>query len=175
MSNKKCLLIIDVQEAMFMDPDCRPFREKKLIENIQDLLEKARLTNTSIIYIQHTEKDGLFEKMKATWEIYKPIKPEAQDIVIEKTSWDAFLNTTLDKTLKALSIDHLVIAGMQTEFCLDTSIRSAYALEYKCTVAKDGHSTYSNDLLTGEQIVAHHSAIWHGRFANLVDAKEINF
>lgn len=174
MNTKNCLLIIDVQEAMFLDPDHRPIKEKTLIENIQLLLKKARSSNTPIIYIQHTDKDGLFEKMKPSWQIYNKIKPAEQDIVIEKSSWDAFLKTTLDETLKSLSINHLVIAGMQTEFCLDTSIRSGYSLGYDITVARDGHSTYSNAILTGEQIISHHSSIWHGRFAQLVNSMDID-
>ena len=62
------------------------------------------------------------------------------------------------------AIQTLEIAGVQTEFCVDTTIRMAHGLGYTCLMTPKTTSTLDNGHLTAAQIIQHHEAIWAGRF-----------
>ncbi|WP_078395748.1 cysteine hydrolase family protein [Shouchella patagoniensis] len=52
-----------------------------------------------------------------------------------------FYQTGLEEVLKTFHIKHLILAGIQTEICIDTTCRSARSKNYQVTLASDGHST----------------------------------
>ncbi len=93
--------------------------------------------------------------------------------IIEKTSWDGFLDTKLHETLQSLQVSNLIVAGMQTEFCLDTTLRRAYSMGYKSTVASDAHTTFDSNILKAKEIIQHHNNIWNKRFAKVICTKDI--
>ena len=72
-----------------------------------------------------------------------------------------------------MGVKNLIITGMQTEYCVDTTCRRAYSLGYRVTLVKDAHSTWGTDLLTAPQIIAHHNEVLGGWFAKLKEADEI--
>ena len=79
------------------------------------------------------------------------------DIYIRKTTPDSFHNTDLLAVLQARGITRLVICGLQSEYCVDTSTRRALALGYPVILVADGHTTMDNSVLTASQISAHHN------------------
>jgi nicotinamidase-related amidase len=174
MTPSKALIIIDVQVALFED-DSPLYKAKNLLISIQGLIKEAREKSIPIIYIQHTEDQGDFAKDTSTWAIHPAIKPCNQDTVVEKRSWDVFFNTDLKKILNEKHIKELIIVGMQTEFCLDTTIRNGYSHGYKLTVCGDVHTTYDNGRLKASDIIKHHNMIWHNRFAQVVSSKDFTF
>jgi len=170
-----CLLIVDVQNALFDNNSNALYNESIVLNNISKLQKSARMAGTPIIYVQHTEQTGSFERDSTSWEIHHSIAPDDSEPIIEKHSWDGFLNTTLHETLTAFGITTLIVCGMQTEFCLDTTLRSAYSKGYTSIVVSDAHSTFDNSIITGKQIIAHHNQIWNGRFASLIATADVNF
>lgn len=168
------LIIIDTQVALFDNSHPPLYREYFIIDGLQRLIGKARRSNTPIIYIQHTEPNGDFKRHSPTWQIHPEIAPSIKDTVIEKTSWDAFLNTSLEDVLNELNITHLVLAGMQTEYCLDTSLRCGYSKGFEFTVIGDVHTTVDAHL-KAEAIITHHNNIWDGRFAKVVHSDSFEF
>ena len=168
------LMIIDTQLALFNNPDTPLYKESGIIEIIQGLISKARISNTPIIFIQHTTLEGDFKRHTQSWQIHPAIAPSSKDTIIEKTSWDAFYQTALEETLTSLNITHLVVSGMQTEYCLDTTLRCGYSKDYQFTVIENGHSTMSSTL-DAVDIINHHNAIWRGRFATVTHSKDFEF
>jgi nicotinamidase-related amidase len=88
---------------------------------------------------------------------------------------DSFQETELQRELKERDIEHLVIAGIQTEYCVDTTCRRAYSLGYDVVLVQDGHSTWDSEHLDASQIIAHHNNVLGGWFARLQPAREIKF
>ena len=172
---KKVLIIIDVQKAMFIGENKSLYNGKVVLDNIQELIKKAREKSIKIIFNQHTDTEGEYKKGCISWELSKELDVQSIDIIVEKTSWDSFYNTKLLDILHDYEIKELIIAGMQTEFCIDTSIRSAYSHGFLTTLVSDAHSTFDSNVLTGEKIVNHHNSIIDGRFASLIKTKEIKF
>ncbi|MNC15706.1 Streptothricin hydrolase [compost metagenome] len=168
------LLIIDVQEAMFSYPDMKLHDEEGVTGRIVSLLNKARNAGTPVVYIQHTE-DQEYTKGTPTWEISRHVTPQEGELIVEKPTWDAFHRTPLHEELQQRGITDLVICGMQSEFCVDTTCRRAYSLGYNSVLVEDAHSTFDNGSLRGESIVKHHNSVLGGRFVRLRKEQEVEF
>ncbi|KAB7672625.1 cysteine hydrolase family protein [Bacillus sp. B1-b2] len=171
---KKALLVIDVQTGMYQEGNV-VYKGEILLENLKNLIAKARSTKTPIFFIQHNGPVGHpLEKGTLGWNIHPEITPMNQDIIIQKTTPDSFFYTSLDDELKKREIKHLVIAGIQTEACVDTTCRRAFSLEYKVTLASDTHSTWDSLEITAQQIINHHNGVLRW-FADVYPSKEITF
>ena len=83
-----------------------------------------------------------------------------EDARIQKLSCDAFLETDLLAILKRWEVTTLVVTGFATEFCVDTTVRSALALGFETIVPEDGHTTADREHLPARQVIEHHNATW---------------
>lgn len=171
---KEALLIVDVQNGMFQEGE-EVFQGDRLIQNLNDLLIRARSMEIPIFYVQHNETAGKqLEHGTNSWEIHSSITPKSEDIIIQKTTPDSFFNTSLEQELKKQEIEHLIIAGIQTEVCVDTTCRRAFSMGYKVTLVSDTHSTWDSKELTAEQIINHHNIVLRW-FADVYPSKDIKF
>ena len=171
---KKALLIIDVQNGMFQKENV-VHKGEQLLLRIKSLITQARSTKTPIIYIQHQSPTGKpLEYKTHGWEIHSDIAPVKEDIIIQKTTPDAFFQTSLEAELKQLEIEHLIITGIQTEACVDTTCRRAFSNHYKVTLVSDAHSTWDTNLLTADQIIGHHNEVLRW-FADVHLSSKISF
>lgn len=175
----KALLVIDVQLGVFMRKDYdgkAVYREREFLENLRSLTGRARKAGVAVIYIQHLYEDfPIMAKGKPMWQVHPDIAPLPGELVIDKRHADAFFDTELQAALESLGVSELILTGMQTEYCVDTTCRRAFSLGYKNTLVSDGHSTLDSDILTAEQIVAHHNKVLGSQFAGLKSATEIVF
>jgi nicotinamidase-related amidase len=175
MSNDTALLVIDVQQAMFAEDD-PVYGGAELLAAIGDLLAKARTAEVPVIYIQHNGGPGHpLEPGSAGWPIHPAIAPAAGELVVGKATPDSFHETTLQAALESRGIVKLVVAGIQTELCVDTTCRRAASLGYQTTLARDAHSTWDSRTLSAAQIIAHHNDTLKGWFVTPRPASEIVF
>jgi len=92
-------------------------------------------------------------------DFYGP-RPLPGELVVKKTRYSGFGGTDLDARLKALGVDTLVVAGVTTECCVDSTVRDAFALDYHVFVAADACAAYETDLHdTSLKVMALNSAI----------------
>ena len=174
MTNK-ALLIIDVQNCMF-NPIEPVYNSEKLLTNLQSLISKARSAQIPVIHIQHNGPEGAPHATgEPGWEIHTDVAPLADELIVQKTTPDSFYRTTLTEHLADLGIEQLVIAGIQSDYCVDTTCRRASSEEYKVTLVQDAHSTWGNDSITAEQVIAHHNGVLGNWFAELKSTEEIRF
>lgn len=172
--NKEALLIIDVQLAMFMC-DGGVYKGEETLANIKTLLERAREKETPVIFVQHTvDYDSPYKRGTETWNIHPKIAPRENEVVVAKTKCDSFFKTNLEEVLKEKAIEKLTIVGMQTEFCVDTTIRAAFSKEYKNTFVRGCHTTFDTEVLKAEDIIKHHERTW-GSFGELKNLEDITF
>lgn len=169
------LLIIDVQHGMFMLPQ-QPYEGEGIVERIAGLLVRAREAGTPVFHVQHRGDPGdVLEPGTAGWPPHPRLTPASGEPVIEKSYSSAFQGTDLDRQLKRAEVDRLVIAGMQSEYCVDSACRAATALGYKITLVSDGHTTFDTEVLPARQIIAHHNLTLAGGFVTLAKAATISF
>jgi len=145
MNTSQALVIMDAQVNMF-DEKFPLYDGDRIIEVLLMLIEAARKKGVVVIYMRNNGGEGEpDEKGTPGWEIHPMIKPKATEIVIDKHSPDAFENTKLQDYLEKEGIEQLIIAGMQTELCVETSANRAVELGYEVVVVADGHSTFDFD------------------------------
>jgi nicotinamidase-related amidase len=175
MDNKIALLVIDVQAGMF-DQANPVHNGNALLSTIADLIGRARAAEVPVVYIQHCgSAGGINEPGTPGWEIHPRIAPLQADVVVQKHHPDAFQDTSLRHELEVKGVEKLIVVGIQTEYCVDTTCRRAYSLGYEVTLAMDAHTTWDTDLLSASQIIAHHNQVLSGWFVTLEEADNIEF
>ena len=145
-----------------------PELQDRVLSNITVLLRKARSSGTPVFFIQHDGPKGHpLEAETAAWAIHPAILPLSGEPVIRKKASDSFFETRLAEELKAGEISHLIIAGAQTEYCVDTTCRRAVTLGYDVALVADAQLTADSSVLTAAQIIAHHNLLLDGFAAGI--------
>ncbi len=127
--------------------------EESVIPNTRKLLNYFRKKELKIIYITlGSEKDDYSDipphalnlikatnnvKGSKTHEILSEIKPLYNELVINKSTFDAFISTDLNNYLKELSIEFLVFCGVSTNTCIESTARNAADYGFNCVIAED--------------------------------------
>jgi nicotinamidase-related amidase len=150
------ILVIDVQQGLCEGEgaahDCAG-----VIDRINQVTRKARMARNPVVFIQHESGAGYLELGSPAWQLAPDLDVQPGDLRVGKTTPDAFLKTGLEALLQAKGINHLVICGMHTEFCVDTTARRALALGYPVTLVSDAHTSAGNAAITPAQVIAHHN------------------
>jgi ureidoacrylate peracid hydrolase len=170
MPTRTALIMIDMQN-MYLQHEKRAAMGWPPIWNFDEvvaecaaLLAEARAQGMPVIYTRNVgRKDGadatptmrkLLANVRGTgnepletndtdWssQILDAVAPEPGDIVIEKLRWDAFYATELDSILRNLDVTRLIIAGLQTNVCVETTSRTALMKNFEVAVPEDAVST----------------------------------
>lgn len=156
----KALLIIDMQKISFT-PETPRFDKENVVGKINSLSHKFRSNNDLVIHIQHDgTKDGFCIPNTTEWEIIDSIEVKVSDLLISKIANDSFYKSELHNTLQANNVDELIITGCATDFCVDSTIKSAFTHHYKITAISDAHTTADRPALKAKQVIDHYNWIW---------------
>lgn len=157
---RTALLVIDMQQGCFPTPTARHDTEG-VVGRINALASRVRAAGGLVLHIQHDGPPGdAFHPGEPGWQFLPDLKPTQDDLVVHKTSCDAFLNTSLDDVLKQNGVNRVIVTGCATDYCVDTTIRSALARGYPTTVPADGHTTADRPYLPAQKIIEHHNFVW---------------
>lgn len=147
------LLVIDVQNGVVANA----WDRDGVLERLAALIDRARTDGVPVVYVQH-ESDDLVPGTDP-WRIHERIAPRDGEPVIAKRYGDAFVETTLPRTLEQLEAGHLYIAGAQTDACIRSTVHRAMGIGYDVALVSDCHTTDDFDWdgvkLSAEQIVGH--------------------
>jgi isochorismate hydrolase len=145
------LLVIDIQN--FFHRIVRP-----VLENIQNVIQFCRQKNIPIIFTQHGHTDlrsdvGVLGQWwgqvilhgTKDWKFLPEIKIESKDIVLPKKRYSAFYETDLEKILRSKGIQDLIISGVMTNLCCETTARDAFMRDYRVFFLIDGTATGKDD------------------------------
>lgn len=157
------LLVVDVQNALVLG---EPFEIKEVISNIKRLIKTCRENNVEVIYIQHSDKaEGELEPDSDGWKIYGEVSPNANEKVIRKNYNSAFKETNLKEYLNSKSINQLIITGMQTEYCIDTTCKVAFEYGFKLIIPEKTNTTFDNGNISAKDLYEYYNFnIFNGRF-----------
>ena len=150
------LLIIDVQQALCCGDDAA-YDIERVIDRITTLSAQARTVGVPVVLIQHEEADGPLQWGTLGWQLDTRLAVCESDLRVRKTATDSFYKTELQDLLASRGVDRLVVCGLQSEFCVDSTVRAALARAYPVVLVSDAHSTMGSSVLTAEQISAHHN------------------
>lgn len=165
------VLVIDAQVGVF-NTDPAPFDKGGVLARLNQVAAAARAAGASVIFLQHDGdlRGEWLRPLTADWELHPSLGIERRDRVIRKTACDGFYRTKLEDHLRDTAIETLIIAGYATDFCVDTTIRSAASKEYKIIVVTDAHTTKDRPAMAAAQIIAHHQWVW----SNLICPKGVS-
>ena len=153
-NSKSALLVIDMQNGLF-NSQSKPHNAQLVLSNIVSLIEYCRLNDRPIIFIRHVgEKGTPLDPNGANTQLITdlPFNPHKHK-VIEKMYPSSFKNTVLKEVLDKLDVDEIIITGMKTEYCIDTTVRTASEYGYKVTLISDAHTTTDSAALNALQIL----------------------
>ena len=150
------LLVIDVQQAL-CSGEYKAFESERVIDRINAVTRRARSAGAPVIMIQHESQGGPLDFGTDGWRLADGLEVQATDILLRKKATDSFHQTELQALLRDRGVKDLIICGLQSEFCVDTTTRRALALGYPVVLVADGHSTLNNGVLSAAQISAHHN------------------
>lgn len=176
MRDDTALIIVDVQEGVFrLQPGIH--RGAELLDTVRELLERARAAGVPVFHVPHDgrEPEHPLHPSGPGWPIHRAAAPRPGEPVIRKKHSDSFQDTSLQAELAARGIRRLIVAGVQTDYCVDTTCRQAFSLGYDVTLVADGHSTWDDRSCSAEQIIAHHNEVLGNGFARVRRAREIEF
>jgi len=172
----KALIVIDVQKGMFAFPGLAPHDGEGVVARIAELISRARKSGTPIFFIQHDGgPDDPFHRGKPGFPFHEKLTPRAADDVTVKHRSSAFHGTDFDAKLKRAGVDHLIVAGMQSEYCVDSAIRGAVERGYEVTLPGDAHSTFDTRIAGASDIIAIQNDTMNGSFATVMPAADISF
>jgi nicotinamidase-related amidase len=150
------LLIIDVQQALCSgEYEC--FEIGRVINTINDLSTRARQAGVPVVLIQHEEAGSPLAHGAVGWQLAEGLETSPKDHRVGKTTGDSFYQTNLQKLLPKEDFERLVICGLQTDYCVNATVRQALTLGYDVVLAGDAHSTVDNGNPTAEDIIAEHN------------------
>jgi len=147
-----CLLVIDLQNYF-----------KQIVQpvfgNILKVIQSCRKTNIPIIFTQHGHTDpswdgGGLEKWwgeliivgSEDWKFLPGMTVDPGDTILPKKRYSAFFETDLDERLRSRGIKDLIISGVMTNLCCETTARDAFMRDYRVFMLIDGTATRKSDL-----------------------------
>jgi len=163
------LLLIDIQKAI-LDGKAAPGRQSlvdaalnAMIERLEKVLSRARAAGMPVMVVQHDDiLDHRLAKGSEGWQLRPELAPLESEPLVHKRFCDAFYDTPLGEVLSDAGVTRVIIGGCMSQWCIDTSVRSAVAHGYDVTLLSDGHMTGDSGSLTFDQIIAHHNATLDG-------------
>jgi nicotinamidase-related amidase len=150
------LLVIDVQQGL-CEGEHAAFESQQVIARINQVSAKARAAGALVVFIQHESTSGYLEFATPAWQLAEGLQLEPSDLRMRKTTPDSFLRTELQQILQHHAVADLVICGMHTEFCVDTTTRRSLALGYPVVLVADAHTSEGNAHLSAAQVIQHHN------------------
>lgn len=167
----QALIVIDIQEGLVNE---NPYDAKNFIINTKAIIQHFRDQNIEVIFVRHSEDEGLLATGSDNWQVYHELKPQENEKIFNKYYNSIFKDTKLKEYLDQKNITDLTFVGMQVEFCIDTSVKVGFEYGYKISIIEDAISTFDNTHLSANQILSFYKEkIWRNRFAQLKTTKEI--
>jgi isochorismate hydrolase len=147
---RTAVLLIDLQE--YFRGIIHP-----ILENIVDLISALRKNKIPLFFTQHGHEPEADHGMLGRWwgdlifegskdaNLLPELKVGKVDYIISKNTYSAFHNTVLEERLKGLCLTDLVIGGVMTNLCCETTARDAFVRNFRVFFLADGTSTISED------------------------------
>jgi nicotinamidase-related amidase len=136
--------------------------EKLVVPNVQKLLKFFRENSLKVLFVTYGSETADYSDLPfrtkrvaiptnnrrgyREHEILEGIKPLEGEVVINKTTVDAFTSTSIDTILRAWGIEFVIFVGVSTHACVDSAARSAAEREYKCVLIDDATAGVSQSL-----------------------------
>lgn len=173
---KTALLIIDVQNDYFPGGRSPLHHSLAALEKIEKVLRLFRERGLPVIHVQHVNTRpgaAFFLPETAGVLIHERLQPGENEFLVVKHAPNSFLNTELSQILQDNGIADLVVCGMMSHMCVDTTVRAGMDYGIKVTLLADACATkdlvYNGETIPAETVHKTYMASLNGMFAQVVD------
>ena len=162
------VIVIDMQKAL-MDDEL--YQLNTLLTNVKTIVDTARANGVEVIYVQHDAGPGTgFSVGDEAFEITDEVAPHEGEKVFVKTINSCFGNKEFRDYMEQQNDKRLMIIGLQTNYCIDCTVKSAFERGFEVIIPEGTNSTFDNDYMTGETTVRYYNEdVWE----ELVDSVTI--
>ena len=165
------LLVVDTQKLITGQ---ELYKFEVFEQNVKTLISAARENGIEVIFVRHDDGAGA-ELTKGTpgFEIYEGFKPLQGEKIFDKTVNSAFKGTGLLEYLSRKNVRTVVVTGLQTDYCIDATVKCGFEHGFKVLVPEYANSTFDNAFMTGEQSYKYYNEfMWKDRYAECVSVEE---
>ena len=150
------LLVVDMQRY-FLTPESHAYLPSAagIIAGLNELAATFAASGLPVIFTRHVNTEDDAGSLGLWWndliKVEDPLSEICDELdtsvgtVVEKCQYDAFHGTGVEETLTALGIKRVVITGVATHLCCETTARSAFVRGFEVTFPVDGTATYDAD------------------------------
>ncbi|MCR5329694.1 MAG: cysteine hydrolase [Lachnospiraceae bacterium] len=142
------LLVVDMQKGL-VDDELYAF--DTFIDRTVRLIDAARKNNVEVIYVQHDAgPESGMTSGDEEFEIDDRVAPKEGEKVFVKTINSCFGNKDFKEYMEQQKDKRLMIIGLQTNYCIDCTVKSAFERGFEVIIPEGTNSTFDNDYMTGE-------------------------
>ena len=161
------LLVVDTQKAI---TNSKLYQFDLLESRISKLINIARNNGIEVIFVRHDDGVGCeLTKGNDGFEIYEGFLPAENEIIFDKSVNSSFNGTGLLEYLREKRENTVIIVGLQTDYCIDATIKAGFEHGFKMIVPENTNSTFDNQYMTAEQTYKYFNEfIWNRRYAECI-------
>jgi nicotinamidase-related amidase len=175
------LLVIDVQESFRRQARWAEISAPDIADRVARLVDHARARDDHVVWVLHAEprSGSVFDPARGFVVLLPGLAPRDGEPVVTKTSHNAFTTTNLGQWLTTHGVDEVVVTGIRTEQCCETTARLASDLGYRVRFVLDATATQPLDRhdgrgrLSAAEVQERTAAALQGRFAEVVDVRQV--
>lgn len=158
--SKAALMVVDMQ-LFFLDPASPTFTcgGLAILPNLKKLIQAFRSSGLPVIYTRHVHHPDMLDAGIMGWwwegmckegspesEVHPEIAPLPSDKQVLKHRYSSFYNTDLETILRCLKVEDLVISGIMTNMCCESTAREAYYRDYRVFFLADGTGSINEEM-----------------------------
>ena len=138
------LVIVDVQESFRQRPLWRTASNPDIVADVNRLVGAARARHELVIWVLHAEAGSgdVFDPASGHVRPMDGLDPQDGELILTKTAHNAFTTTNLQQNLVSRGIGHVILCGIRTEQCVETTARLASDLGYEVTFVTEATVTF---------------------------------
>ncbi len=161
------LLVVDAQKLITNDS---LYMFDAFVSNVKELIDTSRRNGAEVIFIRHDDGAGeALTKGTDGFEIYDGFKPIGNEKIYDKTANSAFFQTGLLEYLRSVRENEIMIVGLQTDYCIDATIKCGFEHGFKMIVPEHCNTTFDNEFLSAEESYKYYNEfIWKNRYAECI-------
>lgn len=159
-AGRSALLVVDMQK-FFLDPGSPTFTcgGPAILPTVKEMIEAFRAAGRPVIFTKHVHHpDNLDSGIMRLWwkgmcvegspesEIHRDIAPMPGEKVVSKHRYSGFYGTDLEIVLRCLRIEDLVICGIMTNLCCESTARDAYFRDFRVFIPADGTASVNEEM-----------------------------
>jgi len=170
---QSALLVVDVQDSFKIGDRWERRSNLQFEANVDRLIRAYREAGLPVVFILHNDPDPGFRPGDPEVRLMGFLRPEAGEPVVLKNTRNAFTSTNLQAMLDARGVRRVVVTGISTEQCCETTTRVAADLGYDADFVTEATATFpitdpeSGDVLTTDEIIRRTEFVLRGRFARI--------